>query len=303
MKTPRNSPPLVLLLLPALVASMAIVACAPAAEEAPPARVRLEGATAAIVNDEPVFTSDVELEAVAQGFIAPGDAFPSDHPEYKTVLDQLIDQRLLAQEAVKRGLDDDEDARHRLAVARERILGNLLVENLVAAQVNEDAITEMYAEQVRLQQLGDEVRISLITVDDAETAEIIITEYEAGKDFPSLAVQYSTDGSTRLEGGDLGYIGPADQQAPFSSIIANTPVGEISPAFESDDGWHVLKVEDRRQKAPKTLEEMRSDIITFLTYSEINTVLRQLRTSGDITLTKPGTPTAPATPEDEPAGN
>lgn len=273
------------------LAAFTLAACSQPAPQESSASVRLEGATAAIVNDDPLYLADVELEAVAQGLIAPGDGFTPDHPEFENVLEQLIDQRLLAQEALRRELDENADARHRLAVARERILGNLLVENLVAAQVTEEAIQEMYAEQVRLQQLDDEVRISLITVPDAETAASVTEEYAAGAEFSALAVKYSTDTSTRLEGGDLGYIGPADQPEPFASTIANTPVGDISAAFESEDGWHVLKVEDRRQRPPKTLEEMRPEIITFLTYSEINTILTKLRTSGEITTEKPVAPT------------
>ena len=295
MKRNRLSAPV--LWLGGLIA-VALTACTQPVPEDSSASVRLEGATAAIVNDEPLYLADVELEAVAQGLIAPGDGFTPDHPEFENVLEQLIDQRLLAQEALRRGLDENADARHRLAVARERILGNLLVENLVAAQVTEEAIQEMYAEQVRLQQLDDEVRISLITVPDAETAARVIQEYATGAEFSALAVKYSTDTSTRLEGGDLGYVGPAEQPEPFASTIANTPVGEISAAFESENGWHLLKVEDRRQRPPKTLEEMRPEIITFLTYSEINTILRKLRTSGEISTEKPQ---APAENNDNPS--
>lgn len=243
----------------------------------------LDGETAAIVNGAPVFIIDVELEAVAQGLIAPGEKFSKDHDQYKIVLDQLIDQRLLAQEAIARNLDFDATARHRLAIARERILGNLLIESLVASEVNEDTVREMYNQQVRLQQLDDEVRISLITVTDEAAAKAVISEYKAGTDFSALAFKYSTDAQTRIEGGDLGYIGPAEQPEPFSSTIANTPVNSISDAFQSETAWHVLKVEDRRQRPPQTLEEMRPEIVTFLTYSEINKILRQLRIDAAIT--------------------
>lgn len=254
--------------------------------------VHLDGETAALVNGEPLYSIDVELEAVSQGIIAPGEVFTQDNDQYQIVLDQLIDQRLLAQEAVKRNLDFDENARHRLAIARERILGNLLIESLVAREINEATIQEMYAAQVRLQQLDDEVRISLITVPDEATAKAVIRDYKSGAEFSALAFKYSTDASTRIEGGDLGYIGPAEQPAPFSRIIANTAVGKISDPFQSADDWHVLRVEDRRQRAPKTLEEMRPEIVTFLTYSQINKILRDLRINASITA-----PDLPQTPD------
>ncbi|MEL6323877.1 MAG: peptidyl-prolyl cis-trans isomerase [Pseudomonadota bacterium] len=250
--------------------------------------VRVEGLTAATVNEEPIFLSDIELEAAAQGLVAPGEAFDPDHPDFQSVMDQMIDQKLLAQEAERRRLDATDGAAHRLQVARERILGNILVETLVANDVTEEAIQEMYAEQVRLQQLDDEVRVSLITVADQATAQTVIAEYDAGEEFPALAFKYSVDSTTRVDGGDLGYINPANQPEPFGSQIGDTPVGELSPPFEADSQWHVLKIEDRRQQAPKTLEEMRPDIVTFLTYSQINQTLKALRTSGEIEILERG---------------
>ena len=259
--------------------------------------VRLDGETAAIVNNEPLYAIDIELEAVAQGIIQPGEIFLNTHEQYQTILDQLIDQRLLAQEAISRNLDLDETARHRLAIARERILGNLLVESLVADEVTEEAIHQMYNEQVSLQQLDDEVRISLITVPDEATANTLIKEHKNGAEFSALAFKYSTDAATRIEGGDLGYIGPTEQPDPFAGMIANTAVGEISDAFQVNEDWHVLKVEDRRQRPPKTLEQMRPEIVTFLTYSQINKILRDLRTNASIKA--PRIATAPAEPIDE----
>jgi len=283
-------------LIAVLVCSLVLTGCDQLKVDNAPESVRLDGETAAIVNGEPLYAIDIELEAVAQGLITPGTVFTTDHDQYQVILDQLIDQRLLAQEAVTRNLDLDENARHRLAIARERILGNLLIESLVAGEVTEDTIQEMYAEQVRLQQLDDEVRISLITVADEATANTVIEEYIGGAEFSALAFKYSTDASTRIEGGDLGYIGPAEQPEPFSSTIGNTSIGQISNAFQSDNAWHVLKVEDRRQRAPKTLEEMRPEIVTFMTYSQISKILRDLRNNGTIiTPELPPTPTLTGT--------
>ncbi len=282
------------------LAGLAAAACGDAPDASPGGRsLRIESLAVATVNGDTIYLSDVELEAVAQGTIAPGDPFDQAHPDFRSVLDQLIDQRLLAQEAVRRRLDRSEGARHRLQVARERILGNILVENLVASDVTEEAIREMYAEQVRLQQLGDEVRISLITVADEDTANLVAGELAAGAEFSALAFRYSTDAGSRIEGGDLGYVAPADQPEPFASTIGNTPVGSVSAPFAHDGNWHVLKVNDRRQRAPKTLEEMRPDIVTFLTYSQINQILRSLRTGAEIEILERGRPAPPASDSEE----
>lgn len=261
---------------------IALVSCNQAPTDRPVNSGGLDGETAAIVNGDSIFFEDVELEAIAQGIIAPGEILAQDHERYQVILDQLIDQRLLAQEAIKRNLDLDKLARHRLAVVRERILGNLLVESIVEKDVTEEAIQAMFSEQTRLQQLEDEVRISLITVADKNTADTVIREFRGGAEFSALAFKYSTDPDSRIRGGDLGFLAPAEQPEPFLSAIGNTKVGSISGALQLEENWHVLKVDERRKKAPLTLEEMRPRIVSFLTFEEINDIIKILRVEANI---------------------
>ena len=270
------------------------VACnAPSEEEVP---VRIEGATAATVNGEKIYVSDVELEAVARGLVPAGQKVKAGEPDYETVLNQLIDQKLMAQEALRRSLEKDPSARRRLEMAEERILGNLLVENLVSEDVTEDQIEAMYEEQVKLQQDDDEVRIAHILVDTKEEAQDLFDRIQGGESFESLVIGHSRDSATRMEQGDLGYVSPNEEPDPFPLVIANTGIGEVDPPFETPDGWHVLKVKDRRSRPPKTREEMRPDIVTFLTLEQISKILRRLRAEAQIQQGEPGLDDAAATP-------
>ncbi|WP_290490308.1 peptidylprolyl isomerase, partial [Hyphomonas sp. UBA2654] len=211
-----------------------------------------------------------------------GDAFGPGDENYDLVLDQLIDQKLMAQEALNRRLDKGAAAERRLEVARERILGNLLVESLVASEVNEDSIEAMYKEQVALQQEDDEVSIAHILVETEEEARALHQQIQDGATFESLVVSNSLDTTTRMENGGLGYVAPNNMADPFPVVIANTKVGEVSEPFLSADGWHLLKVKDRRTSPPKTRAEMRPEIVTFLTLNQVSKILRRLRTEAQI---------------------
>ena len=264
------------------LAILLIAACEPSGGPIRERQVGFDASTAAVVNGEPIYISDVELEAVAQGRIEPGESFGPDHTEYPVVLDMLIDQRLLAQEAVRRGLDRSPQAQRRLETARERLLGNFLMESVVSNEVTDEAIDQMYDEQVELQQLDDEVRIRHILVDTEEDARDVLRRARAGTDFTTLAFDYSRHVASRLEGGSLGWNAPNDLVEPFPSVIADTPVGEVSEPFESEQGWHILKVEERRTQPPLTKAEMRPKIVTFLTFTEISKMLRELRADANI---------------------
>ena len=246
------------------------------------ATAAIESEIAARVNGDPIFASDIELEAVAQGLIDPGSEFGPRNPEYFQILEQLIDQRLLAQEALRRALDQDPSAQRRLAAGRERLLGNILVESLVANEVTEDAIDRMYDEQVKLQQLDDEVRLRQILVESLERANEIAAEIGESREFADAALEYSEDVRTRLEGGDLGWINPNDLDDPYPAMIGDTVTGTLSTPFETVDGWIILKVDERRTTPPKTKQEMRPEIITFLTFTQISDNLSELRIQADI---------------------
>ena len=262
-------------------ALVTLSSCSPQSDVQAPVPT-IDSETAAVVNGEPIYMIDVELEAVAQGQIEPNSDFSPAHPEFHQVLDQLIDQRLLAQEALRRNLDQEPEAARRLAAGRERLLGNILVESLVANEVTDDAIDRMYEEQVKLQQLDDEVRLRQILVETEADAASVYAELLGGRDFAEAALEHSQDVRTRLEGGDLGWISPNDLIDPLPARIGDTVTGEVSAPFETSDGWLILKVDERRTTPPKTKSEMRPEIITFLTFTQISDILRELRARADV---------------------
>ncbi|KCZ92433.1 peptidylprolyl isomerase [Hyphomonas johnsonii] len=274
------------------MALLLLAACAKGGEEEVP--VVVDGAAAATVNGQKIYVSDVELEAVARGLISAGETFGPKDASYKLILNQLIDQKLMAQEAVRRGLDQDPASLRRLEMARERILGNLLVEDMVAREVTDETIDRMYAEQASLQQANDEVSIAHILVATEAEAQDIYDRIQAGESFENMVRSHSTDSATRMENGDLGYVSPNDQPDPFPVMIADTPVGQVSKPFKGADGWHILKVKDRRTRAPKTRDEMRPEIVTFLTLNRISQILRELRTEAVIQEGSTASVTIPA---------
>lgn len=221
--------------------------------------------------------SDVEREAASQ---AEGGESPPVAPgseAFAAILDELIDQRLLAMEARRRGLDQAEEAQRRLALAEERILGNVLVETALADAVNEATIERIYQEQVRLIPLGEEVRARHILVDTREEAEAIRALVDAGQDFASLAVRMSQDQATRLQGGDLGYFTREGVLPAFGAVAFRTGAGETSEAFETEFGWHILHVIDRRREPPPSLETLRPNIVRFYTFDQLEGLIEGLR--------------------------
>ena len=258
-------------------------------DEADPVVARVDGTV--------IRRSDVEREALAQDGEDHTAPAPGDEA-FQRVLEELIDQRLLALEARRRGLHRSEEARRRLALAEERILGNVLVETALADAVTEDTIERIYQEQIRLIQLGEEVRARHILVDTREEADAIAALLAGGRDFAELAVAMSQDPATRLEGGDLGYFTRQGILPSFGAVAFATPEGGVSAPFQTESGWHILQVVDRRRQPPPSLEQMRPNIIQFYTYDQLEALVDGLRQDAEIQRL-PINPTEPDAPEAE----
>jgi len=239
--------------------------------------VRLGDTEIAEIDGTKIYLSDVERTAASQGLIEEGSPLTPGQPVFQKVLDELIDQRLLALDALRQSLDQEDETRRRLSASRERILGNVLVENHLKNTVNETTIRRMYDEQASLRNRGDEVQARHILIKDEETANEIAKKLIDGEDFAALAREKSEDEASRDKGGNLGYFTNDMLGKKITEVAFATKKGGISDPFETEEGWHILQVQNRRK-------EMRSEILNFMTYDEIQNILKSLRAQGDVKL-------------------
>ncbi|MDP3492165.1 MAG: peptidylprolyl isomerase, partial [Hyphomonadaceae bacterium] len=270
-------------LLACLTLPLTLAGCgeeqAPAEREAASADPSAEAAT---VNGQIIYVSDVEMEARMKGLVREGETLEPESAEFNEILDQLIEIKLLAMEALSRGLDEEPEARHRLLTARDSILGNILLEHVADEQVDEAAIRKMYEAQVQLLVLDDEAHVRHILAPTKDAIDKLVAELKAGADFAVLASKRSTDQATRMDGGDLGYMNAEDATPEFAKVIRETPSGGISRPFEDQMGWHVVKIDEVRKEQPPSIEELRGPIVQFLRRTQLEEILKRLRSEAEI---------------------
>ena len=200
------------------------------------------------------------------------------------MLDEVVDQKLLAAEATKRRVEADPIAKRRLAAARERILGDMLVESVVDQAVNDNAVRGLYQEQLKLAKQSQEYHVRQIlsaSQADADATKKLLT---TGASFEALAMERSTDSGTRFNGGDLGYLTADVMPDAYASALKTAKAGDVVGPFKTDAGWVLLKVEDQRLEKPITLEEARPQIVRFLTYDQVRDLLERLRGQSKVKL-------------------
>jgi len=98
------------------------------------------------------------------------------------------------------------------------------------------------------------------TAEKQAQAQKILERAKAGEDFAKLARELSDDAATRAEGGDLGFFGKDMLPKPIEELVFSMEPGEIRGPVRADRGFHVIKMVDRKVKAPKPLDDVKDDI-------------------------------------------
>jgi peptidyl-prolyl cis-trans isomerase C len=260
------------------VAALALLALAACARPGAPSRPPEPGDKAvAVIGDQTVWTSDVKREAVAQGLIGEGEPLDTASQTFHQVLDEVIDQKLLAAEAIRHKLDADPLVKRRLAAARERILGDALIETQGERAVTDSAIQGLYDEQVRLSKQTDEFHARQIVTASQADADAVKKLLAGGAPFDALAMQRSIDPATRFNGGDLGYVAADALPQAYAAALAPAKAGDVVGPFKTDAGFVILKLDDRRPETPLSMEEARPQIVRFLHLTEVRDLLGRLR--------------------------
>ena len=175
---------------------------------------------------------------------------------FSGILDQIIQQTLLAQTI---GDDIPTRAAKTLEVQRTAILADVAVDSVIADRVDDAALQAAYDAKYGNFVGTPEFDASHILVETQEEAQAIATEIRAGADFAETAIAKST-GPSGPRGGALGWFGPGQMVPQFEAAVAALNVGEVSEPVETQFGWHVIILNDKRTQEAPTLEQVRQEI-------------------------------------------
>ncbi|MEA2879809.1 MAG: peptidyl-prolyl cis-trans isomerase [Hyphomicrobiales bacterium] len=230
-----------------------------------------------------------------------GGNIPQMTPEAKR--DYLItfvgDMMLVAKAAEAKKFGDGDDFKRKLAYARTKLLMEQYLQSEAKGAVNEAAMKKVYDEAIGQMKKEPEVRARHILVETEDEAKAVVAELKKGADFAELAKSKSKDPGS-ADGGDLGYF-TKDQMVPeFSEVAFKLDKGALSDPVKSQFGWHVIKVEDKRERQPPEYDKVKDQLENFLVRKSQSELITKLRAEGKIEKVEaPATTPAPAAP---PAG-
>ena len=209
-------------------------------------------------------------------------------PEQKpaAALSAIIEIRLLAAEAVTKGFDKDPAFQSRMAFLQQRALHSELVTNEVAEKITDVEIRAEYDKQISETPPVNEVHARHILVKTKEEALDVVKRLDAGEDFTKLANELTTDPSGKTTGGDLGYFAPGQMVPEFEKAAFSLDVGAYTKEpLETQFGWHVIKVEDKRAKQPPAFEQVKDQIKAQLFRDKYFALVKSMRDAAKVEVT------------------
>ena len=238
-------------------------------------------ALVATVNGTEIHRSDIELfyRSLPPQF----QQIPIDSI-FSKLVERYVDQKLIGEAARKAGVADRPGVKQQIALLTESVLNQAYMEDRIRQQVSDARLHEEYQKAVVLEPKREEVHARHILVKTKEEATAVIAELKAGGDFTEIAKKKSSDPSGRA-GGDLGFF-TRDQMVPaFSEAAFKLKPGEYTTEpVQTQFGWHVIKVEERRVAGARKYEDMADELRQSLSEKAYEGVVGELRAKAKVVI-------------------
>lgn len=279
------------------ISALVLLAAALTLSLAPQPRAQDADPVVARVNGVEIRQSDLTILEEEVGANIPPQMPPEARHDYLITL--LADTLLVAHEAQGKGLADGADFKRRLAFAHNRLLSEVLLQQEAKAALTEEAMRKVYEDAAKQIGAEQEVRARhiLFRVEDdkdekagkeAEAkAKAVLARLKKGEDFAKLAGELTEDPSGKENGGDLGYF-TRDQMVPeFAEVAFKLDAGKMSDPVKTQFGWHILKVEDKRNRPVPEFDKVKDQIESFLTRKAQSDLVTRLRAAAKIERVPP----------------
>ena len=208
------------------------------------------------------------------------------------VLDYLIDSKLVAKKAEADKLADTPEFKQQMTFLRERALMEALMGNLARTAVSDEAVKKVYDDAAKGQKPIEEVHARHILVPTEEEAKAALARVKGGEDFVKVAMDVSKDPGS--PGGDLGFF-TRDKMVPeFAEAAFAMQPGQISDPVKSQFGWHVIRVEEKRNKPFPPLEQVKDQVSKYVLQKAQSDMILKLRETAKVERTEPEAPVTEA---------
>jgi len=235
----------------------------------------------ATVNGETITTKEFEsmVHMLSNGAVTADKLTPEQR---KMVVDRLVVIHVAAADAIKNGMDKDEETAASLKMMRMNVLSSAAIKQYMDKLTVSDAdIQTEYNSKYGTP--TKEFKASHILVKTEDEANALIAKLKKGADFADLAKKNSTDPGSGKNGGDLGWFPGKQMVQEFTAALETLEKGKMTEKpVKSQFGYHIIKLEDTRETAAAPLTEVKPQIENTLKQQKFQKYLEDLRANAKV---------------------
>ena len=271
-----------------IIASVSLLAAVIAATVTPwhTARANDPGKVIAKVNGAIITESDMAFAEREVGANLNQANVRNPAQRRKVLIEFLVENQLLAEAAAKSKIAGSVDFGLRMAYWKRRALREAYFEKAIQSAITDADAKAFYDAEAAKTKGGGQIRARHILVKTEEKAKEVYELIAHDGDFVELAKKHST-GPSGPNGGDLGYFGPKQMVPEFSKAAFALKVGEVSLPVKTQFGWHIIKLEDRRQSSMPPFAQIKERITQHLAAKKTREITAGLRKGAKIEYIDP----------------
>ncbi|HXG79833.1 MAG TPA: peptidylprolyl isomerase [Methyloceanibacter sp.] len=203
----------------------------------------------------------------------------------RVLLQFVIENELMAGAGQKESLDKTESFPGRAAYHQRQALRDAFFDAKITEAVTEAEAKKIFDEKIAEMKPEQEIHARHILVDTEAEAKEVAERLKKGEDFAKLANEKSKDPGAA--GGDLGFFTRGQMLKPFEDAAFALEVGEISAPVQTQFGWHIIKVEEKRDQPLPTFDQVKDAIVAQLVQQKAQQVVTGLRDAAKIEVLDP----------------
>jgi peptidyl-prolyl cis-trans isomerase C len=275
-----------------LIVGVAMLLTVGACNPAKPVEPVAKDPAAATVNGTPISQKMVDL--IAKRGVSAGR--PDTPATRATIIEQLTLQVLLAEEAIKKGLDKTPEVIQQIEAVKQSVLANAYVEDFLKAHpVSDDAVKAEY-DRIKATITGTQYKARHILVARESEAKDIIAKLKKDPGaFVKLAAERSTDLNSKEKGGGLGWFDLSRVPPEFGAAVSKLEKGKFTQEpVKTPIGYDVILLEDSKPIEAPPFEDVKAQLTQQLQQQSVKTQVDALKAAAKIDVV--GAPAATAPP-------
>ncbi len=214
---------------------------------------------------------------------ATGQGQPDGAQLQAQIKDNLVKGEIVAQEAIKAGLDKSPEITEQLDLVKHQLLVRAYVSDFMKKNPIKDDVLKAEYNKAKSAEGDKEYKAQHILVEDEKEAKDLIAQIKKGGSFDKLAKEKSKDAGSKDQGGKLEWTMPTNFVKPFSDAMVKLKKGDMTQEpVKTPYGYHIIKLEDTRAAKVPSFDEVKDKIRQTQQQALITKMLEDLRTKAKV---------------------